>query len=361
MQAAVFQGTSDLTFQVFLVALAQAGAAEVVPEAFEASIMLASHALALIGVLLALRHREVNGGQGLLGVSEPWVYPFLAFAPMAVAKWLGAGFGIQTGWIVLVGVLHLVALSAVVDWGRAGKPAFRAAGLYLVYLALLGPVAIGRIDAIAAFFALIGVVQLHQNRARLAMSLFTIGAWIKIWPAAAAIALFAAAKSKASYVVAAVASVGPAAVAARLRVGSNRVALVAPAEVHAVGAGVGAQDVVEQLQVRSDFAHDARVRRAGQHQAAALLALGHQVAHEGLVVGQGGRVGAHRIGQPALEGRLAQRQPGQQAQQVQRVAAHQQQGRFVQRVGGRERAVQVHVQRAGCVGGGGGGFGVADG
>ena len=149
---------------------------------------------------------QVNGGQGLLGVSEPWVYPFLAFAPMAVAKWLGAGFGIQTGWIVLVGVLHLVALSAVVDWGRAGKPAFRAAGLYLVYLALLGPVAIGRIDAIAAFFALLGVVQLHQNRTRLAMSLFTIGAWIKIWPAAAAIALFAAAKSKANYVVAAIAT-----------------------------------------------------------------------------------------------------------------------------------------------------------
>ena len=149
---------------------------------------------------------QVNGGQGLLGVSEPWVYPFLAFAPMAVAKWLGAGFGIQTGWIVLVLVLHLVALSAVVDWGRAGKPAFRAAGLYLVYLVLLGPVAIGRIDAIAAFFALLGVVQLHQNRTKWAMSLFTIGAWIKIWPAAAAIALFAAAKSKANYVVAAIAT-----------------------------------------------------------------------------------------------------------------------------------------------------------
>lgn len=149
---------------------------------------------------------QVNGGQGLLGVSEPWVYPFLAFAPMAVAKWLGAGFGIQTGWIVLVGVLHLAALSAVVDWGRAGKPAFRAAGLYLAYLALLGPVAIGRIDAIAAFFGLLGVVQLHQNRASLAMSLFTIGAWIKIWPAAAAIALFAAAKSKVNYFVAAIAT-----------------------------------------------------------------------------------------------------------------------------------------------------------
>ena len=146
---------------------------------------------------------QVNSGQGLFGISEPWVYPFLAFAPMAVAKWLGASSGILIGWVVLVGVLHVVALSAVVDWGRAGKSAFKAVGLYLVYLVLMGPVAIGRIDAIAAFFALLGVVQIQRNRGRLAMIFFTVGAWIKIWPAAAAIALFAAAKSKAQFFIAA--------------------------------------------------------------------------------------------------------------------------------------------------------------
>ena len=147
---------------------------------------------------------QVNIGQGLFGISEPWVYPFLAFAPMVVAKWLGASSGILIGWVVLVGVLHAVALSAVIDWGRAGKPAVKAVGLYLLYLVLLGPVAIGRIDAIAAFFALLGVVQIQRNRGRFAMAFFTIGAWIKIWPAAAAIALFAAAKSKAQYFIAAI-------------------------------------------------------------------------------------------------------------------------------------------------------------
>lgn len=149
---------------------------------------------------------QVKSGQGLFGISEPWVYPFLAFAPMVVAKWLGASSGILIGWVVLVGVLHAVALSAVVNWGRAGKPAFKAVGLYLVYLVLLGPVAIGRIDAIAAFFALVGVVQIQRNRGRLAMVFFTFGAWIKIWPAAAAIALFSAAKSKAQYFIAAIAT-----------------------------------------------------------------------------------------------------------------------------------------------------------
>ena len=149
---------------------------------------------------------QVNAGQGLFGVTEPWVYPFLAFVPMALAKWLGAGFGLLTGWVVLVGILHVVALSAVVEWGRAAKSAFKAVGFYLIYLALLGPVAIGRIDAIAAFFALLGVVQIQRNRARLAIVFFTFGAWIKIWPVAAAIALFASAKSKLQVVLAAVAT-----------------------------------------------------------------------------------------------------------------------------------------------------------
>ena len=139
---------------------------------------------------------QMNSNSGSLGVSEPWVYPFLALVPMVVAKWIGATSGILLGWIILVGLLHLIALSAVVDWGRAGKPAFEAVGFYLIYMVLLGPVAIGRIDSIAAFFALLGVVQVEHNRARLAMIFFTLGAWIKIWPVAAAIALFAAVKSK---------------------------------------------------------------------------------------------------------------------------------------------------------------------
>jgi hypothetical protein len=139
---------------------------------------------------------QMRLGSGLLGISEPWVYPFLSLAPMALANWFGATTGMLTGWILLVGLLQLVALSAVVDWGRAGAPAFRAVGFYLLFVALLGPVAIGRIDAVAAFFALFGVVQFQKNRANAAMIFFTLGAWIKIWPAAAAVAMLATVKSK---------------------------------------------------------------------------------------------------------------------------------------------------------------------
>lgn len=139
---------------------------------------------------------RMNVNNGFLGVSESWVYPFLALVPMVLASWFAPSMGLLTAWILLVCLLHVIALSAVVDWGRAGKSAFQAAGFYLIFLALLGPAAIGRIDAIAAFFALLGVVQICHKRTQLAMIFFTLGAWIKIWPVAAAISLFASVKSK---------------------------------------------------------------------------------------------------------------------------------------------------------------------
>jgi hypothetical protein len=145
---------------------------------------------------------QVNLNHGLLGVNEAWVYPFPALAPMAIANLFGATTGVLAGWIILVCLLHLIALSAVVDWGRANALAYRAAGFYLLFLVILGPVAIGRIDAVAAFFAILGVVQIQRNRPRIAMAVFTMGAWIKIWPVAAAIAVFCATKSKTRLILA---------------------------------------------------------------------------------------------------------------------------------------------------------------
>ena len=149
---------------------------------------------------------QVNLNHGLLGVNQAWVYPFPALAPMAIANLFGATTGVLTGWIILVCLLHLVALSAVVDWGRANASAYKAAGFYLLFLVILGPVAIGRIDAVAAFFAILGVVQIRRNRPRMAMAVFTMGAWIKIWPVAAAIAVFSATKSKTRLILAAFAT-----------------------------------------------------------------------------------------------------------------------------------------------------------
>ena len=138
-----------------------------------------------------------NQGQ-LLGFNQPWVYPFVAMGPILLAKLLGGANGILFGWLTLIGLLNFIGLSAIVDWGQEGKRAYRAAYFYLTFLALLGPVAIGRIDSAATFLAMLGLAQLYRDRLQLAMAFFTLGAWVKIWPVAPALAIYSAAKSKVS-------------------------------------------------------------------------------------------------------------------------------------------------------------------
>ena len=149
---------------------------------------------------------QVLSGFGILGVNQPWVYPFLALGPILFAKWLGSSLGMMTGWLILACLLNVIALSALVDWGSASRAAFKSAGYYLAFIALLGPVAIGRIDLAAAFLAILGFVQVYHRRFRIAVVLFTLGAWVKIWPIAATLALVSSVKSKLSLVLAAVIS-----------------------------------------------------------------------------------------------------------------------------------------------------------
>jgi len=139
---------------------------------------------------------------------------------MFLAKLIGGANGILTGWLILIGLLNFFGLNAIVDWGREGKSAYRAASFYLFFLALLGPVAIGRIDAVATFAAMLGLVQVYRDRLRLGMVFFTLGAWLKIWPVAAALALYTSAKHRISVLLAAV-SASVAILAAGFFLGGN--------------------------------------------------------------------------------------------------------------------------------------------
>lgn len=149
---------------------------------------------------------NVLRGQGLLGVNVPWVYPFVALGPMLIAKLISANTGMLAGWLILIGLINLISLSVLVGWGRGTKSTFRAAGYYLAFLTLLGPVAIGRIDAAATGMAIFGLVHFYRDRLRSAIAFFTLGAWLKIWPVAAVLAVFASTKSKLQMVITATAS-----------------------------------------------------------------------------------------------------------------------------------------------------------
>jgi hypothetical protein len=112
----------------------------------------------------------------LVGIDTAWVYPIAALPPMLLAGVLGDGPYLLL-WLVMVCVLDAVALVLVARRGRG------LAWWWLAFTALLGPVALARIDAVALPLAVVGVLLLAERPA-VAATLLTLAAWVKVWPAA---------------------------------------------------------------------------------------------------------------------------------------------------------------------------------
>ncbi|MFF2370129.1 glycosyltransferase 87 family protein [Agromyces sp. NPDC058110] len=142
-----------------------------------------------------------------MGIDTPWVYPILAFVPMAASLALGSAWYAQT-WLVIVAVLDAVAFSVLLGSARLSRTRRVAAWWWLGFLVLLGPIALGRIDAVTVPIAVLGLLM-AAGRPRVAAVLLTIGAWVKVWPAALVAALVIAGRRRLEVVGIAVAlSVG---------------------------------------------------------------------------------------------------------------------------------------------------------
>ncbi|WP_245958607.1 hypothetical protein [Microbacterium bovistercoris] len=146
-------------------------------------------------------HSALTGG-AIVGVTEPWVYPQLALIPMILAHLLatplvgslGALGAYLIAWAVLVTVLDLVGFAVLVGRGRTHRR--RVAGWFWCgALLLLGPIAMYRLDTVTVPLAVIGGLWL-ATRPAIGAALLTVGAWIKIWPAALVLAAVIAVKQR---------------------------------------------------------------------------------------------------------------------------------------------------------------------
>ena len=116
-----------------------------------------------------------------VGIDSQWVYPIVAFVPMLASLAFGAALYGST-WLSIVMLLNIVAFGLLTGWGR--RRDHNAVGWWWVlFLFLLGPIALGRIDAITVPLALVGLLLLAK-RPRVAALILAIATWIKIWPAA---------------------------------------------------------------------------------------------------------------------------------------------------------------------------------
>ena len=115
-----------------------------------------------------------------VGIDTVWVYPILAFVPMLAASVAGMEQYAAT-WLTMVMVLNAVAFGFLTGWGRS-RERIAAAWWWVAFLVLLGPIALGRIDAVTVPLALIGVLLLAR-RPRVAAVVLAIAMWVKVWPA----------------------------------------------------------------------------------------------------------------------------------------------------------------------------------
>ncbi|MFE6995231.1 hypothetical protein ACFVAE_04685 [Microbacterium sp. NPDC057659] len=146
-------------------------------------------------------HSALSGG-AIMGITESWVYPQLALIPMVIAYLLslplvgamGSLGAYLIAWAVLVTALDLVGFAVLVGRGRTHRR--RIAGWFWCgALLLLGPIAMYRLDAVTVPLAIIGGLWL-ATRPAVGTALLTVGAWIKIWPAALVLAAIIAVKQR---------------------------------------------------------------------------------------------------------------------------------------------------------------------
>jgi hypothetical protein len=126
--------------------------------------------------------RAAVAGNGIVGIDSGWVYPQLALLPMLLAQGLEWIAGYEVAWALMITGLDAIAFALLVGRGRsAGRSA--AAVFWLAYLALLGPIAMYRIDAVTVPLAVCGCLWL-VGRPLVASVLLALATWIKVWPAA---------------------------------------------------------------------------------------------------------------------------------------------------------------------------------
>ncbi len=128
---------------------------------------------------------QAAGGAGIVGIDSQWVYPAVALVPILLPLIAGPGL-YPVGWIVLVVLLNAGAFAYLLYSAKGTQRNTlqrTAAWWWLVFILLLGPIAVARLDSIVTPLAIVGLLMAVQRPA-IAGALLAIATWIKVWPAA---------------------------------------------------------------------------------------------------------------------------------------------------------------------------------
>lgn len=145
---------------------------------------------------------QAAGGAGVVGIDSQWVYPVVALVPILLPLMAGPGL-YPIGWIILVIALNTGAFAYLLysSAGSARNGLQRKVALWWVlFLLLLGPISVARLDSIVTPLAIVGLLTAVQRPA-IAGALLAIATWIKVWPAALIAAVLVAVNKRKSVVI----------------------------------------------------------------------------------------------------------------------------------------------------------------
>ncbi|MGR0160660.1 glycosyltransferase 87 family protein [Paenarthrobacter nitroguajacolicus] len=139
----------------------------------------------------------------LSGGPSPWVYPVLALIPMGLAAVAGPGPFFFL-WVLFTSLLNGWAVLKLTDRGRR-QEAIPAAWWWLVFVFLMGWLGFARVDGLTAPIVLVALVY-GVTRPFVASVLLGVATWVKVWPAAVMLALFAVVRKRLHVVAAGIAT-----------------------------------------------------------------------------------------------------------------------------------------------------------
>lgn len=139
----------------------------------------------------------------LSGGPSPWVYPILALIPMALAGMAGPGPFFFL-WVLMTTLLNGWGLAKLTHRGR-NQDAIPAGWFWLIFTLLMGWLGFARVDGLTAPIVLVALAY-GVGRPFIASVILAAATWVKVWPAAVMLALFAVVRNRLLVVLAGVAT-----------------------------------------------------------------------------------------------------------------------------------------------------------
>jgi hypothetical protein len=124
---------------------------------------------------------------------SPWVYPIGGLLPIWISGLLGPGPFLVV-WVLLTSVLNGLGIGVLSGWGKK-REGIRAAWWWLVFIAVLGNLGFARVDGVTAPIVLLGL-SLGVASPLAASAILAGATWMKVWPAAALLPLFAVVRDR---------------------------------------------------------------------------------------------------------------------------------------------------------------------